>query len=296
MNITRINIIYTSMFSVSFVLNIPAVLLTYQFCKKAVSAEYWDQIYLVISLVMLLLSLIESFQWIFLFSSETSCIVLAAFREYALISLLVIITCTAIHLLLLVKSPKWLMVIDEVKRRRYGMLIKVYYLATFLVPLLFVPWPFVAQRYGKSYFMCWIIPERISSSVDPYGIEPLLLLYIEAILVWAFTMCVIAVVLQKHCCSKTKLFTTNFVTLLSIMVLLLIAIVVNLTNFVVYLFAKSPIVYLAILYISAVGSALPSIIASVFLIVRACKRRQKTLSCAMNRMAMRPNEIQPLIA
>eukprot|EP00731_Ephydatia_muelleri_P011731 Em0006g625a len=294
MSVTKINIVYSSMFTVSLVLNIPAVLLTYQFFKRAVSTEYSDGIYLIISLVLLLLSFIESFQWIFLSSSETGCTVLAAFREYGMVSLLVIITCTAIHLLLLVKQPKWLMVIDEIKRRRHRKLLKMYFLVTFLVPLLFVPWPFLTQGYGRSYFVCWIISNQCHEY--PHGIEQFLLWHIGAILVWAFTTLVIAVVVHNMGCCSIKNLTTNFATLLSMMVLLLICILTNLANFVVYYSSiDNPKVYAALLYPVAVCTALPAIIASIFLMVRAYVRKQQTVA-RMNHAMVHYNERLPLIA
>ena len=253
---------------------------------------------MVLSLSLLLVSFIESFQWVFLSSShkgKIGCVIVAAFREYALMSLLVVVTCIGIDLCLLVRQPKWLMVIVDIKRKRYRTLLVIYILLTFIFPLLFVPWPFVTHPYGygSSYYMCWIIPNQC---YEHRGfLEQLLLWHTWAVGVWLFTM-VIVVIVVLHSMRYRRL-TTNSATLFSVMVVFIICILINVAEFIVDAATRMYTVYKyreRLLYVSAIGTPLQVIIASLLLIFRAYRRNLKTAPRRRHYNELNPN--MPLLA
>lgn len=96
----------------------------------------------------------ESFQWILLLDNSVSCSVLGAVREYLSVSMLVIVACLGTHLLILMTQPKCLRVINEEKEKRYKVLQWIYFSASFLIPVVFVPWPFISTKYGKDVYFC----------------------------------------------------------------------------------------------------------------------------------------------
>lgn len=267
------------MFSVSLTFTIPTLLLTgYQFFKKAASIEYSEGIFVVLSFVLLLVSLVESFQWAFSYGNNVECIVVAVFREYALASVLAITTCICIHLCLLTRQPKWLLVIGEIKRRRYQKLLFFYIQVTFILPLLFIPWPFVTNGYGKSYYMCWIMQQQCKSGYSYSGVtEQLLLWHLLAALVWLCTMVIIIFVLYSMRCRSCRKLTTNSATLLGIMAAFLIIIVINVAVFVMDASTRAYHNHVWrkwLLYSSAICTPLLVIIVSLILMIRAYKKNQ----------------------
>ena len=281
----RINIVYTSMCVASLVISVPTTLLTgHQYFKKTTSVEYSEGIFLLYSFVLMLISFVESFQWVFQFTEHYSgfagCVVLAACREYVLLTMLFLTACVGIHLGLLVRQPKWLMVIDEVKRKRHRTLLVVYVHVTFILPLLLVPWPFMTQGYGRNDYTCYIIPHQAYYMAGV--IEQLLLWHVWAYLVWIIVMLVILLLLHTMSCHRPSSLTTNATTLLCIMAVFLLAILVNTAVFVMDAAITTAqdvyCDYLWLVYVEAICTPLQIMIASFVLMFRAYKRNRHTVT------------------
>ena len=147
----------------------------------------------------------ESFQWVLLLKSSVPCIVLGAVREYALISLLVTLICLGIHLCIIMTHPKCLKVIKEEKQKRYTLLQRSYVFATFTIPVLFVPWPFIEMGYGKDEYLCWLASNHPCNSSDSSvaSIVHLLMWHIWAILAWMFAVAVVILAIYRYCTHKS---------------------------------------------------------------------------------------------
>ena len=57
------------------------------------------------------------------------------------------------HLLILMTMPKCL---NKVKLKGYKIIQKIYVIVSFLVPIIFLPWPFISVQYGKQGYVCWL--------------------------------------------------------------------------------------------------------------------------------------------
>ena len=150
-------ITYVSLSLFSFVTGLIALLLNqcyYSHCKDRHQTDSMEQIFTVVIAICCIFELSDCFQWFALFDDFVGCTVLGAVREYDMISLLVILFCLGTHLLILMTKPKCLQVINELKLKRYKIIQKVYVVASFLVPIIFVPWPFISVQYGKYGYVC----------------------------------------------------------------------------------------------------------------------------------------------
>ena len=128
------------------------------------------------------------------------CTVLGVIREYTMISLLVIMVCLG---LILMTNPKCLQVINEVKLKRYKIIQKIYVVASFLVPIVFVPWPFISVQYGNQGDMCWLHdPISCGDSSLSNIINRLLMWYSWALLVWLYIVAVFANTFYTYCSRK----------------------------------------------------------------------------------------------
>ena len=137
--------------------------------------------------------MLECFNWFVLLNNFVGCTVLGAVREYIIISSLVIFTCLGTQLLILTTQPKCLQVIKEEKLKRYKIIVYIYLTVSLLVPILFIPWPFISVQYGRGEYYCWL-RDDVS-----YFISRFLMWYIWAFLVWLFTVGVLVLVLYKYC-------------------------------------------------------------------------------------------------
>ena len=174
--------------------------------------------------------LFESFQWILLLNNVASCTVLGAIREYIMISLLVVIVCFGIHLLILMTSPKCLQVITEVKQKRYKMLQRAYVIASLLIPLLFVPWPF----YGRDEYVCWLADIDHCNVSDVRDIvDHLLMWHMWAVFVWVFAVIMILLAFYQYCVHRSASKGTkskpseNVTFLISLLTVFIIAVAAN---------------------------------------------------------------------
>ena len=245
------NIVYTTMSFLSFISGAASIVLNhcYHYCNK--DRHQGDTLQGMLILALALFStfeLFESFQWILLLNNVASCTVLGAIRESVMISLLVIIACFGIHLLILMTSPKCLQVITEVKQKRYKMLLRAYVIASLLIPLLFVPWPFITMKYGKDEYICWLAyTDRCNvSDVQPLRdiVGHLLMWNMWAVIVWVFAVIMILLAFYQYCVhrsaskgtkSKPRENVTFIVTFLTVFI---IAVAANALPFVWWLITK----------------------------------------------------------
>ena len=152
------------------------------------------------------IELVDSFQWLLLLKSSVPCTVLEAVREYAMISFLVTLICLGIHLCIIMIHPKCLKVIKEEKQRRNTLLQRSYIFATFTIPVLFVPWPFMDMEfeYGRDGYLCWLTYNcNASDSILSYLLSRLLMWDFWVYLTWMFTIAVL--VLAMYCYCRPKL-------------------------------------------------------------------------------------------
>ena len=131
---------------------------------------HWIDLFIVILAIFCIFEFSESFQWFALFDDFVGCTVLGVIREYTMISLLVIAVCSGTHLLILMTKPKCLQVINEVKLKRYKIIQKIYVIVSFLVPIVFVPWPFISVQYGNQGDMCWCVTRPAAVVIVVYPI------------------------------------------------------------------------------------------------------------------------------
>lgn len=242
---TRItNFVFTTLSFCSLIIGLTSLLLNrYYYCryKGKLQVDPIEEIFFLVLIGCCIIELTESFQWLLLLKNDTPCIALGAVREYVLISLLVIVACMGIQLLILMTQPKCLQVIKEEKLKRYKMLQKFYFIASFLVPIIFVPWPFITMQYGESGYICWLASPspciNSSSAAASDVLFGLFMWYLWAILVWLFAVAVVVLALYKYCAhrrnsiSKMK-FNANICTIISLLTLFILDVVINALLFV----------------------------------------------------------------
>ena len=108
-------------------------------------------------------------------------------------------------ILILMTKPKWLRVINEVKWKRYKIIQKIYVFASFLVPIVFVPWPFISVQYGNQGDMCWLYdPSSCGDRSLSNIVNRLLMWYSWALLVWLYIVAVFAYTYCSHKRSTTR--------------------------------------------------------------------------------------------
>ena len=199
-------ITYASLSFLSFVIGLIALVLNRcYYCrhKNRHQTDSMEEIFIVVLAISCIFEFSESFQWFALFDDFVGCTVLGVIGEYTLISLLVIMVCLGTHLLILMTKPKCLRVINEVKLKRYKIIQKIYVIASFLVPIVFVPWPFISVQYGNQGDMCWLCdPSSCGDSSISNIISWLLMWYIWALIVWLYIVAVFVYTFYTYCSHK----------------------------------------------------------------------------------------------
>ena len=200
-----INIVFTSLSFVTFIFGLASVLINWC-CYLRYKSNPTERIFFIALVAITAFEFMESFQWLLLLKSSVLCTVLGAVREYAMISFLVTLICLCIHLCIIMTHPKCLKVIKEEKQRRYTLLQRSYIFATFTIPVLFLPWPFIKIGYGKDEYLCWLASNHLCNSSDssvPHLIVHLLMWHIWAILAWMFAVAVVFLAIYRYCTHKS---------------------------------------------------------------------------------------------
>ena len=258
------NILFATLSFGSFIIGLVSVFLN-QFCYSCYKDRYpvdtTGGIFFSATVAVTFLELVDSFQWLMLLKSDVACTVLGAVREYAMISLLVTLICLGIHLCIIMIHPKCLKVIKEEKQRRYTLLQRSYIFATFTIPVLIVPWPFmiIETKYGKDEYLCWLASSCISSNATvSYVIGRLLMWHFWAFLAWMFAVAMLVLATYRYCRHKSASNgsysrpSQNVCTLIPMLLTYVIAITANAVLFIWELITRKfsfPITVLAIVTI-----------------------------------------------
>lgn len=244
-------LLYAGISFLSFVILIHVVLLSLVvYIKRRVIIEYMEGLFMTLSVLLMMLTLNESFQWV-IFCSSIACQVIGFIREYCLIALLTNTMCISFHLLLHMCPPKCLQVIVETRQRRSKMLAIIYLLCAFMVPLLFVFWPFFIS-YGIDQQYCWI-----SNDFPNSWYIKVLLWHAWAPLACCFALLVSVVVIVRICLHTAKCNADTF-PLMLLMAGFLYAVIINALSALLVRWS----------YLSSTGS-LTYIFSSIVLLTRA---------------------------
>ena len=238
-------IIYSSFSFISFVIALIAVILNrcnHYICNQCSEIEPIQGIFAHVMTGSCTLELFESFQWLVLLNNSISCSVLGLIREYAILNMIIIVGCLGAHLIIIMKQPKWLQVIKEEKQKMYKKLQVAYIVASLVIPLLIIPWPFLTTGYGKDDYLCWLADtERCNASQDTikYDITHLFMWHLWAVLLWIFTVGVVVFAFYKYCFKKSAAIrgSNQNHSIVSIVCLLVVYIITVAANVLAYLVA-----------------------------------------------------------
>ena len=228
------SITYSSVSLLSFVIGLIAILLNrcyYCRYKDKHQIDSMEEVYIIMMVICCIFAFSESFQWFALFDDFVGCTVLATVREYNAISLLAILVCLGTQLLILVAKPKCLKVINEVKLKRYKIIQKIYVTVSFLVPIIFVPWPFINAQYGKQLYLCWLRDHSGCGVTGIYNfLNRFLMWYFWALLVWLYIAAVFAFSFYTYCSHIRR--TTwkpdlNITTIISLLTVYVVQVVIS---------------------------------------------------------------------
>lgn len=228
-----ISLTYTGLSFLSLIVGLIALLLNryyYYRYKERQQIDPMEDIFFTLLAICCIYEFFDCFQWFALLDNFVGCSVLGAVREYTLISLLVIIVCLGTHLLIVITQPKCLQVINEVKLKRYKLIQRIYVTASFLVPAIFVPWPFLSVSYGKQGYACWLRDTGCGTSGISNVLTRLLMWYFWALLVWLFAVAVFAFSFYTYCSHKRR--TTwkpdlNSTTIISVLTAFILQLLVS---------------------------------------------------------------------
>lgn len=266
------NIVFTGLMVTSFVLSVPGFILTiFIYCTSttvAATTRHTEQLFLLASLLLSLITFVDSFQWVFLIGSdETACKVVGAFHQYVTGMAVVFGGCVGTHLIIVTKRLKCLMVIDELKRRRYRRLLFAFIFSTFLLPLLSLPWP----RYGPYDYKCWLIVD--SGPNNTYFVERVVLeavvMHIWGVLISVFIIAAVLYAYVTLYCRSSR-FTRHVCAVSCGMMGIPIITVLNVTEYVCLAALHLDAEQLEkLFYVSAIWTPLQFILAGLALLTRS---------------------------
>ena len=102
--------------------------------------------------------------------------------------------------------PKYLQVIKEEKQKRFEILQRCYTIAAFVVPSVFVPWPFIEIGYGKDEYPCWLFSKQHcnASTISASNVVvQLLMWHFWAVLVWICAVVMLLIAIYHYCTHKS---------------------------------------------------------------------------------------------
>ena len=236
-----------------------------------ISTEINESLLLAIPIALTLLAFNESFQWVFLYKGSyigsIACQLVAAVREYALVTLIPLMTCFGVHLFIVLLQPKCLMVIDEVKRARQKKLLIVYLVVSFVSPVFFVPWPFMTGNYGGADYLCWIAYVECKGGLLSVILDQVLLWHAWAAVFCIFTAIVTVFILFILCQSSGR-GNLNMYTMLCFMVVFLIIVVLNIAGAIVAWVDSPSLMTLSLTFAIGICTPLGNLFVSVVNIFR----------------------------
>lgn len=88
---------------------------------------------------------------------------------------------------------------------------KVLHLCYTVVPVFFVPWPFIKIKYGENEYLCWLEYNRsVYDEPVSYVIGRLLMWHFWAVLVWMFAVAMLLFAIYRYC--RYKLASNGTIT------------------------------------------------------------------------------------
>ena len=288
-----LNLVYTGLSFVSFGLSVPALALTCFICRSkanvTATVKHTEELFALASVVLMSATAFEILQWVYLLKGNSAgCALVGALHQYGVMVVLVFGGCVGAHLVGVMRRPKCLMVIEELKQKRYRQMTLVYGFTTFLLPLLFVPWPvFVGKSYGPYDYKCWlnstsayVSAPRNDSTVIMTAVNEALLMHAWAVLVALFGTASVSYSYITLYCRSTKL-TYHVCAVTCGMMGVLTTTFLNVAAYVVLAVQGREAVTL--LYVTAIWAPLQFILAGVAFMSRSCvvgyvrfRRRQYT--------------------
>lgn len=198
-------ILRSSLSFVSLMLGIPIVVLwIIQMCSSRKPIKNTDRLIIYISIATTLYASTQALQWLHLYASDTYCSVLGAIIEYVSLSMLVLTACVDFHLSLLILQTRCLKVVPK-GTSTYRRQEIAYLLLTALLPLLFIPWPFIFDSYGESGAWCWIKLADVQCKPILKGvILSTVLYYAWAAVLLPYAVIITSVVVAILCCRKAQ--------------------------------------------------------------------------------------------
>ena len=202
-------------------------------CRRTISVERTERLFVYITIFTTLNTFILTFQWVAYFDgavANISCTIVGVLNEYSTIATILITSCVGAHLLILLWQPKCLKVINQAKVRIYKQLEWAYLSVSAFLPLLFLPWPFINDRYGDTGTNCWIksMTDDCRPAYDGIA-EQIVLWYALAFAVFVFTAIVVIVVMVMVCIFTKKKGDINIYTMLGYLLLNLVTVLLGIS-------------------------------------------------------------------
>ena len=215
-----INIVYSGVSLLSLIMVVPSVVYGVFFCCKrgaGPSAERSDGLFLLIGLVVSGYLATNSFQWVHLFGRQSpytvACTMIGTLYVYTMCALANVILCASCHLLLLIRPPKCLKVIAEVRIRRLRQVQAFYFIFTGLLPLADIPVKFLIDaKYGNRSGRGCMINLQCKEQFN-WLLEPIIVLSASMVM-WIFEIVVIVITAVSLCLYSKKLGNVHLYALL----------------------------------------------------------------------------------
>ena len=212
----------------SVLISIPVLVLRVLQCyKRSDLIKHTDRLMVYACITTTLYALVESTQTVRIYNLERICTVIGVFVQYFSLSILIITTCIGCHLIILICHTSCL----KHPPRNTDMFKKhevVYLFLTVLLPLLFIPWPFMYNSYGHSGAFCWIeITDEDCKPVRHSVVLVAMLYYVWVALVLPFTLGVVVAVVVTLCLRRAQKVRFSTYVVLFYMVVFFVTFAVN---------------------------------------------------------------------
>eukprot|EP00731_Ephydatia_muelleri_P011721 Em0006g615a len=185
---------------ISVLISIPVIALRIAQCyKRSDLIKHTDRLMVYACIATTLYASVESIQFVRIWNWDVACTVVGMFVEYTSVSVLVITACIGGHLMVLIWQTRCMKRApdntDKYKRHEV-----IYVFLTFLLPLLFIPWPFIHASYGQSGAFCWISFANDDCKPDwNHLVITIMLYYVWMVMVGPFTLVVAVTVVATLC-------------------------------------------------------------------------------------------------
>ena len=261
---------------ISVLISIPVIALRIAQCyKRSDLIKHTDRLMVYACIATTLYASVESIQFVRIWNWDVACTVVGMFVEYTSVSVLVITACIGGHLMVLIWQTRCMKRApdntDKYKRHEV-----IYVFLTFLLPLLFIPWPFIHASYGQSGAFCWISFANDDCKLDwNHLVITIMLYYVWMIMVGPFTLVVAVTVVATLCLRKSQKVRCSTYAVLFYMMAFFMSFLVNIIGGVLLLNDTSTVSYLMIQVIS---EPFFTIFTTAILLVQLCWSKCHTRS------------------